>query len=401
MGYRKFKSDLLFTGNELLDSRSVLITNEEGRIEEIVSAKEAGDEVEIFHGLLCPGFINTHCHLELSHLKGIIPKGCGLVNFLIRVIKERSYPVQIIREAILKAEAEIYEAGTIAVADICNTNDSLFIKSSSNICWHNFIEVTGFTEKPEHRFLFASGLLRDFEVNHSHPGMSNRMRNQHSLTPHAPYSVSDPLFRLINQAGNEIVTIHNQESAAENQLYISKSGELFDLYNALDIETSFFQPSGKSSVQTYLPLLHHSSHLILVHNSFISAEDIQFIKTHTRETGQAVFYATCINANLYIESTLPPLNLLRESGCVITLGTDSYASNNSLNLLDEMRSIQMNFPFIPLQEILTWATINGAMALKLDKLTGSFEMGKFPGVVHINGIESEKITDASVSRRLI
>ena len=401
MGYRKFKSDLLFTGKDLLDNGSVLVTNEEGRIEKIIPAEEAGDEVEIFRGVLCPGFINTHCHLELSHLKGVISKGSGLVNFLIRVIKERSFPEQVIREAIIKAEAEIYQAGTVAVADICNTNDSLFIKNSSNICWHNFIEVTGFTNQPEHRFLFASRLLREFEANNSQVNRLTRIRNQHSLAPHAPYSVSDQLFGLINQAAGEVITIHNQESAAENQLYIGKSGKLFDLYNALKIDTSFFQPSCRSSVQTYLPLLDHSSHLILVHNSFTSEEDIHFIKTHTRETRQQVFFATCINANIYIESTLPPLKLLRENNCVITLGTDSYASNNSLNLLDEIKSIQINFPTIHLPEILSWATINGARAVKMDKVLGSFEPGKFPGVVHINKIESGKITDASVSRRVI
>jgi cytosine/adenosine deaminase-related metal-dependent hydrolase len=82
MTYRKFKADYLFTGFELAAPDAVLITAGDGIVEAIVPAAEAGEDVETLRGLLSPGFINCHCHLELSHLKGRLPEGSGLVDFL-------------------------------------------------------------------------------------------------------------------------------------------------------------------------------------------------------------------------------------------------------------------------------------------------------------------------------
>jgi aminodeoxyfutalosine deaminase len=402
MGYRKFKADLLFTGLSMLDDGSVLITDSSGKVEEIIAAELAGDEIEIFNGILSPGFINAHCHVELSHMKRAIPEGIGLVDFLIKVIKERSLPQEIIEDAIQKAVGELYETGTVAVADICNTTHSLAAKNSSSLSWHNFIEVIGFTNKPEDRFAFASKLLREFEINGE--SMDKRLLPtifSSSITPHAPYSVSGELFALINNASGSITTIHNQEAEAENNLYMNKSGKMLQLYEALNINPAFFQPSGKSSLQTYLPFLNHSSNILLVHNTYTSPEDLQFVKYLSAQTAQQFFFVSCINANLYIESRVSPILLLKESGCTICLGTDSYASNHSLNILDEMKTVQFHFPSISLQEMLTWSTLNGATALKLDSIFGSFEKGKHPGIVHINNIKDGRLSSNSVSRRLL
>jgi imidazolonepropionase-like amidohydrolase len=81
---------------------------------------------------------------------------------------------------------------------------------------------------------------------------------------------------------------------------------------------------------------------------------------------------------------LPPIELFRKNNCAIVLGTDSLASNWRLNILDEIKTIRKNFPEIPLQELLGWATINGAKALEMDDQSGSFEKGKKPGIVLIN-----------------
>jgi imidazolonepropionase-like amidohydrolase len=87
---------------------------------------------------------------------------------------------------------------------------------------------------------------------------------------------------------------------------------------------------------------------------------------------------------LYIENALPPIEMLRKNNCKIVLGTDSLASNWSLNILDEIKTIRKNFPEIPLAETLQWGTSNGAKALQMDDVLGSFERGKRPGVVLVN-----------------
>ncbi|MBE7174358.1 MAG: amidohydrolase family protein [Williamsia sp.] len=389
MKWRKFKAGALFTGTEVLPSDRVLITDEQGMIHSIVHADEAGDDVLVLDGLLSPGFVNTHCHLELSHMKGKVAPGTGLIDFLITVIRERTATPELVQEAMQQAATELYQSGTVAVGDICNTADSARLKEGSNIQWKSFIEVLGFNEgNAAERLQFARHVQDQFTT----PA---------TLSPHAPYSVSSALFHLINEAAaGEVVTVHNQETHAENELYQHKTGDFFRLYNNLSINAETFQPSGKSSLQTYLPWLNKAANLLLVHNTFIHEEDILFSKTQ-HPVSPDLFFCTCINANKYITSQVPPLDLFRKHACQLTLGTDSYASNNQLNILEEIRTIQQAFPHILLSEVLRWATHNGARALQLDHQLGTFEKGKQPGVVLISDVQDGRLTKESKAMRVI
>src|SRR5437773_459481 len=92
MAYKKFQADQLFSGHELLSGDHVLIMSEHGKIEDIVLEVNAGDDIQKLQGILSPGFINCHCHLELSHLKNVIPPGTGLIEFLCSVVTKREAP---------------------------------------------------------------------------------------------------------------------------------------------------------------------------------------------------------------------------------------------------------------------------------------------------------------------
>lgn len=389
MKWRKFRGSALFTGTEILPANRVLVTDEQGTVQSIVHAEEAGDGVMVLDGMLSPGFVNTHCHLELSHMKGRVAPGSGLIEFLIKVIRERTAAPESVQEAMQQAAAELYQSGTVAVADICNTADSALIKADSNIQWRSFIEVLGFNEEnAAERLEFAKKVQRQFTT----PA---------TLSPHAPYSVSSALFHLINEASaGKVVTLHNQETEAENELYQNKTGDFLRLYSNLSINAGPFQPSGRSSLQTYLPWLDKATGLILVHNTFIHEQDILFAKELTSSAIDLSF-CICINANKYITSRVPPLDLLRKQACSLTIGTDSYASNYQLNILEEIKTIQQEFPHIPLTEMLQWATLNGARALQLDHQLGSFEQGKQPGIILISDIQHEKLTPTSKAVRLI
>ena len=136
----------------------------------------------------------------------------------------------------------------------------------------------------------------------------------------------------------------------------------------------------------------------MVHNSFTSVEDIQAVQKEMPNS----FWCICANANQYIEQTMPPIELLRSQKATIVMGTDSYASNWSLNMLDEIKTIQQHLPQIPLDELLGWATLNGAKALQMDKGIGSFEKGKKPGIVLIEGLSNgNKVTESISSRRIV
>src|SRR3954468_7403151 len=144
MAFNRFKADIIFTGTQLLTGGShVLITDDRGVIQEIVDEKEAGDDIRRLKGILSPGFINCHCHLELSHMKGLIPEKTGLVDFVFKVVTERFHAEEEILEAIARAERDMLQNGIVATADICNNALTLSQKQEGNLQCYNFIEASG------------------------------------------------------------------------------------------------------------------------------------------------------------------------------------------------------------------------------------------------------------------
>lgn len=393
--YRKFKADHLFTGNEILPADNVLITDEQGVVIEMADTKDAGDDIETFKGILTPGFVNSHCHIELSHMQGAVAAKTGLVEFVQQVMKNRFADEETKSAAMQKAEEELYNSGTVAIGDICNTADSILIKEKSKIYWHNFIEVSGFVDAAaEKRLSDAKDVYEKFQV--------SSFKFQISLSPHAPYSVSKTLFQLLNDAtAQQLITIHNQECAAEDELYKNKIGGFLNLYKNFGIDISNFQPTAKSSLQSWFPYFTNHQSIILVHNTFSRQEDIDLVKEQQALTGKQHSFCLCANANLYIENKMPPIDMLRKNECNIIIGTDSYASNWQLNILEEIKTIQRETAStIPLQEVLQWATLNGAKALQVQDKFGSFEKGKQPGVVLIDAIENTRVTNNSSAKRL-
>ena len=386
MKYRKFQADKIFTGFELLDAGHVLIMDEDGKVMEILAEMDAGEEIERFRGILSPGFINAHCHLELSHLKNCIPPHTGLIPFLMDVVTKRNHDQELILDCIEKAEREMELEGIVAVGDICNTSITFQTKCKSKIRWNNFIEVLGMKdEKAEANLLHYEGIL------HAFTGAATNMKS--SLVPHAPYSISNKTFEGINnRTRHSIVSMHNQENNAEDELYAKGTGDFIQFFNKLGLPGSPFPVTGKSSLQSCLPHFNKQQRLILVHNTFTTEEDIVFALDHTRKHLSGIHFCICANANLYIENRMPPIDRLIKNKAEIVLGTDSYSSNWQLSIASEIRTIRKELPEIPLQLLLQWATINGARALERDDALGSFETGKKPGIVLLdNALEARKI----------
>ena len=385
--YRKFQADQIFTGYEILPGNHVLIADNTGVIIDIVDASKAGDNIETFNGLLSPGFINCHCHLELSHMKQLIPKHTGLVDFVFKIVNERNFNEEDVLAAIEKGENEMLQNGIVAVGDICNNEFTIRQKTKGILRYHNFIEASGFPPVvASTRFQRAIDFYNSYTA--SLPA--------NSIAPHAPYSVSPEMFKMINDfPGNNILTIHNQEITDENKLFGKKEGDLLRMYEKMGIDISFFKPTGKSSLQTWLPYFTKKQSIILVHNMATSKADIGFVKQQTQNYQLQTFFCLCPNANLYISDILPDVNLFIDSQCNIVLGTDSLASNDQLNILEEIRTVQNNFPGLRLSMLLQWATINGAKALGIEKAYGSFEKGKKPGVVLIEQYEDGSLLQST------
>ncbi len=389
MHWQKFQADNIFDGEKLLPKEMVVICDDEGRIEEIVDSNTAGDDVQVLKGIISPGFINCHCHLELSHMKGLIAEKTGLVDFVFSIVIKRHFPEEEIYDAIEKAEGEMLKNGIVAVGDICNNLLTFPQKSKNNLHYYNFIESSGWLPDIANSRIERSRTYFDAfkEIASS------------SIVPHAPYSVSDNLWKLIQPYfENKVVSIHNQETNFEDELFIQNSGDFVRMYKMMNIDTSFYKTTGKSSLQSYFAKLQKAAQVILVHNTFTQQADIDFVKNS--EPAKNVSFCLCPNANLYIENALPPIELLLKNDCRIVLGTDSLASNHSLSILDEMKTIQQHFPSISLEEMLRWSTLNGAKALQMDDMLGSLEQGKKPGLVLIENVAADELTNASAMRRL-
>lgn len=391
MSYRKFKADQLFDGHRLYGNEKVLITDEEGCVKDIVTSNEAGSDVQIFRGILSPGLINCHCHLELSHLKNVIPPYTGLIEFLCSVVTKRDFPREVIDNEIIKAEKEMYDNGIVAVGDIGNTADTAAVKSKSKIHWQNFVEVLSFTdEKSKENFNLYKNVADELLSALSASSINHRT----SLVPHAPYSISPNTFRLINEATRgQVISIHNQEHPAEDELYRTGGGEYLRLFKIFGINDSPFPVTGLSSIRSVLPYFNNGQTIFLIHNTFMPEEDVVWAKEYAPKNGLTLIWCLCINANLYIENKVPPVEMLMKNNCPIVLGTDSYSSNWQLSIAKEMQAIKNNFPSLPIQTILQWATSSGAKALRWEDELGSFEKGKKPGVTLIE-------SDFSASKKL-
>lgn len=362
----------IFSGKKFLNTPIVLAVNSHGQIEDLLPADSIeANRIEQYEGILTPGFINTHCHLELSHLKDRIARHTGIVDFGLAVIRHRNdvHEEQQL-ELMEQADREMASQGIVAVGDICNTVLSAKIKQASGLYYHSFVELIALNPgRAELVFDAGKSVLEAFRQ----AGLAA------SLAPHAPYSCSKDLIRLITEydAFHKLPTsIHNQESKAENDFFSHKTGDYLRLYESLGLPIDYFTASGGSSLKTVLEAFQKEATTLLVHNTFTNHDDVYA----AQKTLNELYWCLCPKANLYIENTLPDVGLLLAEHCILTLGTDSLASNSGLSILGEIITLQQHFPQIPQEVFLKAATWNGAEFLGIEGNYGSFEKGKTPGI---------------------
>jgi cytosine/adenosine deaminase-related metal-dependent hydrolase len=162
--------------------------------------------------------------------------------------------------------------------------------------------------------------------------------------------------------------------------------------------------TGESSLKYFIDRLAavkpapHDEHMLLVHNVTLKQDDVDAAK----KAFNNVFWAICPLSNIFIHNALPPIELMRRNGLKICLGTDSLSSNDDLDMMAEMKCLHTNFPQVPMNEILCWASSNGAQFLAKEDVLGSLAVGKRPGIVRISGLdENGQLTDESRSERII
>jgi cytosine/adenosine deaminase-related metal-dependent hydrolase len=396
---RKISAHLILDGKGKCYNKGILTLDADGTILEIKDTNGILDEsaeVEFYSGMIVPGFVNAHCHLELSHLQDKFSEGAGFVPFLKQVVDNRVSEPEKILKAAERADLLMYKNGIVAVGDIANTTSAFEIKRISKIDYYTFIETLGFSpSRAEKVFEWAKANLK----------VAESFGFKASIVPHASYSISVPLFKAVADEAigtDSVMSIHNQESSEEDELYLYGTGELVGhLINNLGTDISFFIPTGESALRSILNYLPKLNNLLLVHNLFTNQSDIDYIGSIRKLS--ITWFVLCPGSNLYIQNRLPDIDLFRNNHLQICLGTDSLVSNHQLSILEEMKIIQATYPYISIDELLNWASFNGANALKINDWAGSIEVGKRPGLNLLSGIDlmEKKLLPGTRVRKLI
>ena len=346
-----------------------LVIDDFGLLKDIVKKTEIqSSEIEHYDGIIAPGFVNAHCHLELSHLFSHIDPKTGLIEFLKQVITKRNnFNKKEQEDAAIEADFKMWESGIVAVGDISNIDTTFKTKANSKIYYHTFIELIGLN--PLHsETIFEKGLslLKELE-NYNLIG---------SLAAHAPFSSSKLLINKIanyNGLNNLAFSIHNQESEEETKFFAGRPSGINDLFAYLNIDINWFTPPKTSSLLSYLDVIPNKKSL-LVHNTFCKEEDIIASKH------KFINWCFCPGANLFIENTLPNYDLFLNHNQNWCIGTDSLASNQKLDMCFEASILLAKSPSISIESILKALTYNGAKALGIEDKFGKLIIGKNTGL---------------------
>ena len=361
----------------------------------ILGVGECAPGEEVTPGALTPGFVNGHCHIELSHLHGKFRKGTGMAGFIDQINELRDWAGRDEKVRLTKLWMDkMWAAGVSAMADISNDDSSFEVKKSHDMYTRTFLEVFG--SEPH----MCEGVMADVTALNA---TADQAGIDAAPTPHSCYTMSPDLLSASAAAGlaKGFLSYHSQESQEEEDLLRTGSGALYENRKRSGMSTP--PVTGESSLKYFIQRLAaatpapYNQHILLVHNVCLSQEDIEAAK----EVMNNVYWAVCPLSNIFIHNALPPIPLMRANGLDIMLGTDSLSSNDDLDMVKEMVCLHKNFPEVPMSEILTWATLNGARFLKKDGIMGSLEAGKKPGIVRISNIDGDGyVTVESSSERI-
>lgn len=340
---------------------------EGGRIAWVGGEAEAGrPPAAVRHlgdGVLLPGLVNAHCHLELSHLGSIREDGRrGFVAWVDALVERRAQasPADV-RSTTKAAIDELKATGTVAVGDVSNALAHLDLLEASGLEAVVFYELLAWDPAR------AAAVLDDARrrlAETSRPGLRTTVR----LAAHAPHSVSPPLLRALAEEGGP-AAIHLAESESESRFLAEGDGEWSAFLARRGLGHVAFTPPRTTPVRYLdaLGALHPG--LVAAHCVRADASDRALLAR------RGVFVAVCPRSNRSLGVGIPPVPDLLAAGVVVCLGTDSLASAESLDLLHDAAALQREFPALDPAVIVRMATVNGARALKRDDL-GTIGPGK-------------------------
>ena len=369
---------------------------DDGTVTAVGTCEDISSEADFHDGAIVPGFVNGHCHVELSHLHGKFRKGTGMAGFIDQINELRDWAGRDVKAALVKDWMDkMWADGVSAMADISNDDSSFDVKSAHPMYTRTFLEVFG--SEPH----MCDGVMADVKALNE---TADKAGIDAAPTPHSCYTMSPQLLSASAAAGLEkgFLSYHSQESQEEEDLLISGSGAMYENRKRSGMSTP--PVTGESSLKYFIDRLAsakpapYDEHVLLVHNVCLSQDDIDA----ARKVMNHVYWAVCPLSNIFIHNALPPIPLMRANGLDIMVGTDSLSSNDDLDMVKELYCLHENFKEVPMTELLGWACLNGARFLSKDDVLGTLTAGKKPGLVFIDKLDEEgNLTSESRSRRIV
>ena len=334
------------------------------RIEEVGSwsdIRSRGTEViDLGEVVLCPGLVNSHCHLDYTRLAGQLPPPRSFAEWIRQINRiRRELTLEDYVEAVSSGISEASRWGTTSIANIESVPEvvSRLSRPPQRIWW--------FAELIDVQLASTSSEL--IETALSFFRGKDDWLGGFGLSPHAPYTVSPELLaEAISTAKKDELrlTMHLAESAEEMEMFREGRGPLFELLQALGRPMGDCQ-LGKTPLRLILDRARIDGRWILVHLNELTGEDFDRLEKAPR-----FHIAHCPRSGHYFQHHPFPLRRLLDLGFNICLGTDSLASNSSLSLFAEMRALRQEFPWLQPEQILRMATVNGARALGEEESLG-------------------------------
>jgi cytosine/adenosine deaminase-related metal-dependent hydrolase len=380
---RVLHADAVITGDGDAVVDGAVVVDARGEIRDFGPAGEvlprhAGAPVERIRGVLVPGLVNAHTHLELSGLRGEVPGGAGFVPWVEQMIGARAEakPHED-REAIGRAVDELVAFGTAAVGEVTNTLAAVRPLAQRGIAGCVFHEVFGVQrEALETR---VAGLQRVLEET---VGAWPSRDLTYSATPHTLYTTHESVARKLIEEARERglrASLHLCEHASERRFLEHGDGPVSQWYERLlKIPQGTLPWPAMAPIALADALGALAPHVLCVHLTDARPEELAVVAAR----GAPV--VLCPRSNLYIETRLPPLLSALATGIVPALGTDSLASNASLDVLAEARALGERFPTVKPRDLVRMATWEGARALGLSDL-GRVARGARPGLFAVDG----------------
>jgi cytosine/adenosine deaminase-related metal-dependent hydrolase len=361
-----------------------VVTDESGVVLEVGAAadvlpRHAGAPVERVLGVVFPGLVNAHTHVELSSLRGKIPGGRGFIPWADRLVTIRSEGThEEDLECVESAVDELVRAATVAVGDVSNSLLPVATLARRGIGGSIFHEVLGLDRAQV--LARVEGLKQELE---SRVPVWPTRDLTYAPSPHTLFTVHvDALRALFEGAARRGLraSVHLAEHSAERRAVEEGQGPVVDWFAERLKQRPTFPRRPLFDVAADVGALREG--VVLVHLTDARPDEL------ARVASSGASVVLCPRSNLYIENRLPPVQAMREAGIEPALGTDSLASNSSLDVMAEGKTLAERFPDLRHRDLFRMMTWNGARALGRSDL-GRIAKGASPGIFAVDGSAAE------------